>query len=206
LRAAAAALYRPFARGITRIQHHKREVTMRRVQPVFAVLLLFAAPLAAQDHPAPAARAEDVASIDAILAALYDVISGPAGQKRDWDRFHALFVPGARLIPTGRTPQGEVRHRVITPQEYASMSGPALEERGFFEREIGRTMERFGNVAHVFSAYDSRRAQSDAQPFARGINSIQLLHDGSRWWVVSIFWDSERADNPIPPQYLKSGG
>lgn len=179
---------------------------MPRLMPAFAAVLL-AAPLSAQDRTAPTARAEDVASIDAIIAALYDVISGPAGQKRDWDRFHSLFVAGARLIPTGRTPQGQVRHRVITPQEYATTSGAVLEERGFFEREIGRTMERFGNVAHVFSAYDSRNAQSDPQPFARGINSIQLLHDGSRWWVVSIFWDSERADNPIPPQYLnRSGG
>jgi hypothetical protein len=180
---------------------------MRRVIPAFAAVLLLTAPLAAQEPAAAAARTEDVASIDAIIAALYDVISGPAGQKRDWDRFNSLFVAGARLIPTGRTPQGGVRHRVMTPQEYAAMSGPVLEERGFFEREIGRTMERFGNVAHVFSAYDSRNAQADPQPFARGINSIQLLQDGERWWVVTIFWDSERADNPIPAQYLnRSGG
>ena len=178
---------------------------MCRVLPAFAAILLLAAPLPAQDAT-PVARAEDVASIDAIVAALYDVISGPAGQKRNWDRFYSLFVPGARLIPTGRTPQGEVRHRVMTPQDYAATSGPVLEQRGFFEREIGRTTERFGNVAHVFSAYDSRNAQADPQPFARGINSIQLLHDGTRWWVVSIFWDSERADNPIPPQYLKRTG
>ena len=176
---------------------------MPRVIPVLAAALLGAAPLTAQEQRvAPAARAEDVASLDGIVAALYDVISGPAGQKRDWNRFHSLFVPGARLIPTGRTPDGVVRHRVVTPQEYAATSGPLLEQRGFFERELGRTMERFGNVAHVFSAYDSRHAVSDPRPFARGINSIQLLHDGNRWWVVSIFWDSERAENPIPPQYL----
>jgi len=179
---------------------------MPRVIPALAAVLLLAAPLSAQERPAATARAEDVASIDAIIATLYDVISGPAGQKRDWARFHSLFVPGARLIPTGRTPQGEVRHRVLTPEEYATTSGPVLEERGFFEREIGRTTERFGNVAHVFSAYDSKTTQADPQPFARGINSIQLLHDGTRWWVVSIFWDSERADNPIPPQYLKRTG
>jgi hypothetical protein len=156
-------------------------------------------------QPAPTARPEDVASIDAIIAATYDVISGPAGQKRDWDRFYSLFVPGGRLIPTGRTPQGEVRHRVITPQEYAAQSGATLEQRGFFEQEIGRSMQRFGNVAHVFSAYASRNTVADPQPFARGINSFQLLHDGKRWWVVSIFWDSERPDNPIPAEYIKGG-
>jgi hypothetical protein len=95
---------------------------------------------------------------------------------------------------------------MITPDEYATMSGPVLEERGFFEREIGRVTEQFGNVAHVFSTYDSKNALSDAQPFARGINSIQLLNDGRRWWVITIFWDSERADNAIPAKYLNRGG
>jgi YVTN family beta-propeller protein len=152
--------------------------------------------------PAPQARPEDVASVDAIIAALYDVISGPAGQKRDWQRFSSLFAPGARLMPTGRRPDGTRAMRVMTPQEYASTSGPRLEETGFFEREIGRRIEQFGAIAHVFSAYDSKRTTADTMPFARGINSIQLYNDGRRWWVVTIFWDSERADNPIPSHYL----
>lgn len=150
----------------------------------------------------PIARPEDVASADAILAALYDVISGPAGQRRDWDRFRSLFIPGARLIPTGRRPDGGTAHRVLTPEEYISRSGRVLEERGFFEREIGRTSDQFGALMHVFSSYDSRRRSDDAEPFARGINSIQLLNDGSRWWVVTVFWDSERPDLPIPERYL----
>lgn len=160
----------------------------------------------AQDTARPAARPADVASADAIIAALYDVISGPAGQKRDWDRFYSLFIPGARLIPTGRTADGTVRHRVMTPEDYAATSGPVLEQRGFFEREIGRSTQTFGNITHVFSAYDSRTTAADPQPFMRGINSIQLLNDGTRWWVVTIYWDSERADNPIPAQYLNRGG
>jgi hypothetical protein len=170
---------------------------------LLSALVLAGHPAAAQESPA--ARAQDVESIDAIIAALYDVISGPAGQARDWPRFHSLFVPGARLIPTF-VRENQVRHRVMTPAEYAASSGPVLEERGFFEREIGRTTERFGNIAHVFSAYDSKRTPDDAEPFARGINSIQLFHDGTRWWVVSIFWDSERAGNPIPPTYLGRDG
>jgi hypothetical protein len=170
-----------------------------------AALWLLALPLPAQT-PVPAARAEDVASVDAILAALYDVISGPAGQKRDWDRFNSLFVPGAaRLIPTGRRPDGSVVHRALTPAEYQAGSGPMLEGQGFFEKEIHRVVETFGNITHVFSTYESRRTLADAQPFARGINSIQLLNDGKRYWVVTIFWDSERANNPIPARYLKSG-
>lgn len=175
----------------------------RPARATLLFIMLLAAPAAAQDTPdTPTARPQDVESIDAIIAALYDVISGPAGQKRDWQRFHSLFIPGARLIPTGMSQQGEVRHRVMTPADYASTSGPVLEERGFFEREIGRTTERFGNIAHVFSAYDSKNTMQDPEPFARGINSIQLLHDGTRWWVVSIFWDSERPANPIPESYI----
>lgn len=177
---------------------------LHRASMSLLLAALLAAPAAAQDTLS--ARPQDVESIDAIIASLYDVISGPAGQKRDWQRFHSLFVPGARLIPTRVMPQGEVRHRVMTPEEYASTSGAVLEERGFFEREIGRTTERFGNIAHVFSAYDSKNKAEDPEPFARGINSIQLLHDGTRWWVVSIFWDSEREGNPIPDRYLRSEG
>jgi DNA-binding beta-propeller fold protein YncE len=150
-----------------------------------------------------AARPADVASIDAIIAALYDVISGPAGQKRDWDRFRSLFAPGARLIPTQRRFDSVQVMRTMTPDEYATTSGPGLEANGFFEREIGRTQDVFGGIAHVFSAYDSKRLPTDAQPFARGINSIQLINDGKRWWVVTVFWDPERPDNRIPDKYLR---
>ncbi|GLC24725.1 DUF6265 family protein [Roseisolibacter agri] len=150
----------------------------------------------------PAARAADVASVDAILAALYDVISGPAGQKRDWDRMRSLFAPGARLIPTGRTADGSFRQRTWTVEEYIANAGVGLETNGFFEREIGRRTETYGNIVHAFSAYDSRRTAADPQPFARGINSIQLWNDGTRWWVVTVFWEGERPDNPIPAQYI----
>lgn len=149
------------------------------------------------------AKPDDVASIDAILAALYDVISGPASQKRDWDRFRSLFIPGARLIPTGQNPGMPVRTRVMSAEEYAEQAAPALERDGFFEREIGRTVDTFGPITQVFSAYDSKHALADAKPFQRGINSIQLLNDGRRWWIVSVYWSAERPDNPIPPKYLK---
>jgi hypothetical protein len=176
----------------------------RTVPAILLLALLLAGPAAAQDSPA--AQPQDVESIDAIIAALYDVISGPAGQKRDWQRFHSLFISGSRLIPTQLSQQGEVRHRVMTAEEFVAQNGSFMEERGFFEREIGRTTERFGNIAHVFSAYDSKNTPEDPEPFARGINSIQLLHDGTRWWVVTIFWDSERAGNPIPERYLGPDG
>ena len=153
----------------------------------------------------PPARPADVGSIDSIIAAVYDVISGPAGQKRDWDRMRSLFVPGARLIPTGRGPTGEVGSRVRTVEEYIARSSPLLEKDGFFEREIARRTETFGNIAHAFSTYESRHKADDPKPFQRGINSIQLMNDGKRWWIVTIFWQGEDEKNPLPEKYLSKG-
>jgi hypothetical protein len=162
------------------------------------------APAAAQASaatPAPEARKEDVASMDAILAALYDVISGPAGQARDWNRFRSLFTPGARLIPTGRTPEGTARITVSDPEGYIERSSKALSQ-GFFEKEVARKVDRFGGIAHVFSTYEARRKADDTELLARGINSIQLFNDGTRWWIVSIYWQAERPDSQIPAEYL----
>jgi hypothetical protein len=163
------------------------------------------APASASTTQTPAADPKDVATMDSIVAALYDVISGPAGQKRNWDRFRSLFVPGARLIPTGRNPQtGEVASRVRTPEEYLTRSAPLLEQNGFFEREISRRTEKYGNIAHLFSTYESRHKAEDEKPFARGINSIQLMNDGKRWWIVTIFWQGEDDKTPLPAEYLRT--
>lgn len=152
------------------------------------------------------ANPADVASIDSIMKAVYDVISGDAGKARDWDRFRSLFVDGARLIPTtGKNKDtGLIAARVITPEEYIKRSEPFLLKDGFHEREIARRVEQYGNIAHVFSTYDSKHKVTDEKPFMRGINSFQLLNDGKRWWVVTIYWQGESADNPIPKEYLKS--
>lgn len=150
------------------------------------------------------AKPEDVSSIEAVLAATYDVISGPAGKKRDWDRFRSLFYPGARLIPTGKRPnEQEVKARVLSPEDYIERSAPFLEKEGFFERGVSNKIDHYGNIAHVFSTYESRRKADDAQPFQRGINSFQLVNDGKRWWVMTILWQGETPDNPIPPEYVK---
>lgn len=167
---------------------------------MLAAVVLFTLSLGTQDATPRAARADDVKSMDAVISAAYDSISGPAGQKRDWDRFRSLFVPGARLIPAVAA-SGGATARVFSVDDYIQRSTPGL-ERGFFEHEIARKTDAFGNIAQVFSTYESRHAASDAAPFARGINSFQLLKDGDRWWIVTIYWDSERPGNPIPEQYL----
>ena len=145
----------------------------------------------------------DVATLDGIMAAVYASISGPAGAPREWDRFRSLMLPGARLIPTGVRPDGGVTHQVLTPEEFITQSGPSLVQNGFFEDEIGRVVERFGPVVHLMSAYESRRSADDPEPFMRGVNSFQLLHDGDRWWVVTIFWANETDTNRIPDRFLE---
>jgi hypothetical protein len=178
-----------------------------------SLIALSAAPASAQQQtpaaaPAdpfagiPAAKAEDVASIDAILAALYGTISGDVGQKRDWDRFRSLFYPGAKLVPTGTPKDSDTAQaRMITPEDYVARIGPRLERIGFHEIEIARKIDQFGNIAHAFSTYDGRPKSSEAPP-VRGINSIQLFNDGKRWWVMNIFWMQESEKFPIPQAYL----
>lgn len=154
------------------------------------------------DSASKPAKSADVASIDSILSALYGVISGPAGAPRDWDRFYALFVPeGARLIPTG-SPRADGNPAISfhSPQDYAERAAGMFARQGFYESEAHREVQRFGRIAHVFSTYESRQAP-DAEPFQRGINSIQLMHDADRWWIVSIYWDAETDANPIPDEY-----
>jgi len=144
----------------------------------------------------PEANPADVESIDAIIAALYDVISGPAGE-RDWDRFRSLFAPGAVLSAMVPRPDGSHPARVFTYEDYVRFGGTYFMENAFFERESGRKLLRFGNVANAMSAYESRNAV-DEEPFTHGINTITLVTDGDRWYVVSIAWDEIRDENPMP--------
>jgi hypothetical protein len=147
----------------------------------------------------------DVESIDAIIAATYDVISGPAGKQRDWDRERSLFYPGARLMPTatvaGRN-DVELAPQILDVEGYIARVEPLFAKSGFFETEIARRVESFGSIAHVWSTYESRSDPSDPDPFMRGINSIQLFHDGKRWWVLSIYWQHENTQQPLPKEYL----
>lgn len=135
---------------------------------------------------------EDVVTVDGILAAVYASISGPAGQPRDWERFRSVMHPQARLMPSG--PRGV---SVRTVDEYIRQATPSLQGGGFFENEIGRRSDRYGNIVHLMSAYESLRT-AGGEPFARGVNSFQLFFDGARWWVMSILWEQETPQNPIP--------
>lgn len=145
-------------------------------------------------------RPSDVESADAIIKAMYDTISGPAG-KRNWYRERSLFVEGARLIPIGDRVHKKGGLEVMSLEEWIEDAEPFLAENDFYEVEIMRQMNRFGNLVQAFSTYEARNSE-DGEPIARGINSIQLLHKDDRWWIVTVMWDNESRDNPIPEEFL----
>jgi hypothetical protein len=145
----------------------------------------------------------DVASIDAIIAATYDVISGAAGMKRDWDRERGLYYPGARIIPTAKPGANDgLAPQILDIDGFIARVEPYFAEHGFFEKEIARRTERFGQIAHVWSTYESRHNPDDSKPFMRGINSIQLFYDSTRWWILSIYWQQESPEHPVSEEYL----
>lgn len=150
----------------------------------------------------PSAKPEDVASVESIIAAYYASISGKPGEVRDWDRLRSIFHPEARLIPARPTGDGGSGAFFLSPDDFHKQNEKYFNKSGMLEKEVARRVETYGNVAHVWSTYESRRKAEDPQPYARGITSFQLLKDGKRWWIVSAFWDYEREDNQIPEKYL----
>jgi hypothetical protein len=184
--------------------------TMSLLRWTTAASLIALAPCQAQSamsqtdmsSPPPAAAA-DVGSMDAIVHAYYDVISGPAGD-RDWNRFYSLFAPGGRLIRTSRAaPDSTPRTAVMTPQEFAQQLGPYFAKNALYEKEISHSVDTFGAITQRFSTYAAMGAAGDAKPSGRGIYSAQLFNDGKRWYIVTMYWDNERPGNAIPSRYLK---
>jgi hypothetical protein len=134
--------------------------------------------------------------LDKTVLGLYSVISGPAGQKRDWEVFRGMFAEGAQMRVIGKS-----RVRLLTPEDYVKSSGPYLESNGFFEKEISRKSWVYGPMAQVWSTYESRKTLSDEKPFARGINTLTLAKTEGGWKIVSISWTDEATAGPIPKDF-----
>ncbi len=149
----------------------------------------------------PAPKPDDIKSIDAIMHAAYDSISGPAGP-RDWSRFRSLFLPQARFTQVGKGADGSTFIISWSEEEFIRDATLVFAKDPFYENAIVNKPDTYGGMTQVFSSYESHRALGD-KPFERGVNSFQLLNDGKRWWIVSIFWDSERPDNPLPAKLAK---
>ncbi|HEX8649425.1 MAG TPA: hypothetical protein VF708_01190 [Pyrinomonadaceae bacterium] len=149
-----------------------------------------------------AAKPEDVATLDGIMKAFYEVVSGPAGQPRQWARDRTLYIQGMRFVATGvRKGESKPYANIIDHQTFVDQSNDFMVRDGFYEREIHRVTRRFGNIAHIFSTYETRQ-KPDGPVTSRGVNSLELYYDGTRWWIASAVWDGERADNPIPKELL----
>jgi hypothetical protein len=180
---------------------------MTRLRTAAACLLFFAGVTSAQTpKPPEAAPAADGATLDTIVAALYASVSHRPEDPPDFDRLRRLFLHGGAFVPPKRPGEEILVIDVDGFSERYRKAAAARKEKGqptsFSEREIARRTDCFGNVCQVFSTYESRTAASDPKPFQRGINSIQLVRDGSRWWIASVAWDAEQPEKPIPPAYL----
>lgn len=149
----------------------------------------------------PTPRPGDVKSLDAIVDAAYAAISGPAGT-RDWDRFRSIFLPQARFTEVGKAPDGSTYIISWNVDEFIRDATAIFAKEAFYENGIVNEPSGYGNMRQVLSSYESRHAPGE-KPFQRGINSFQALYDGKRWWIVGIFWDSERPDNPLPAKFAK---
>ncbi len=143
-----------------------------------------------------------VLTLHKTVKALYEVISANKKENRNWKQFRFLFYPSAKLIPSGYNEDGVYKTKFLTPDEYIKNSENWLKLNGFIEKEIHRDVNTFGNIAHVFSTYQCYHDTKDKKPFMRGINSIQLLNDGKRWWILNLYWAQETEKHPIPKAYL----
>jgi hypothetical protein len=151
--------------------------------------------------PTITARPEDVGSIEGIVKASYETISGGVGVPRQWGRDRTLFAPSVRYIALSRGKAGEVHARTSDYQGYLNESDGFLVKEGFTEVELGREIKRFGNVATVLSSYEGR-VQSAGKVTTRGVNIFSLYFDGKRWWIQTMMWDEEGPGNPIPANLL----
>lgn len=155
-----------------------------------------AAAIAKLEASVPTPRPSDVASVDGIMKAIYASISGPAGN-RSLDRFRSLMLPAARLTDSIIDEHGKLAVEQWSVDQFIAEAQPIFAKDPFYEQGLVNRVQRFGNIAQVFSSYASR-SDPKGEPFQRGINSMQLMFDGKRWWVVSILWDTERPGNALP--------
>lgn len=172
-------------------------------------LLLLLPHVMTQDNPKPhikvavvAARAEDVGSIEAIVKADYECISGGIGVARQWARDFSLYDPYARsFVPSKDEKTGALVIWHPTQQEYADEADAHLVRVGFSEHEVAHKVYTYGNVATVFSSYEGT-LESTGKLYVRGVNIYQLYYVGNRWWISSVSWDAENDINSIPLELM----
>jgi hypothetical protein len=147
------------------------------------IVLFLLAATACSTAPAPQAAAPGTPEFDieATVIAAYNVVSGPAG-RRDWNRFKALFTANGRIVSNGTE---------MTPEEFQKSVNDELQKTGLFEHPVATKIEQAGDVAQVWTRYESRHATTDPQPFARGVRAFQLVRSGEQWRIASLLMQPE---------------
>jgi len=147
------------------------------------------------------ARAEDVTSIDGVIKAYYEVVSGPAGQPRDWGRDATLYIPGIRFVVFNKDQNRNTAAQSMSHQEFVDASDATMVDKGFYEREIHRITHRAGDVAHVLSTAENSSSPNGAAQ-GRSIDSLELFWDGKRWWIATAnVWEAGAAE-ALPTEFL----
>jgi len=144
---------------------------------------------------------DEVGTLDGIIKAYYDVVTVKKGEKVSYLRDSCLHVPNASVGMAKKSKDGKIVLQLITLKQFHNASDAYLEKDGFYEREISRKVENFGAIYHVWSTYETRNV-ADGPVIERGINSIELYFDGTRFWILSWVFDNESKEQPIPKKYL----
>jgi hypothetical protein len=167
------------------------DITMKHTVLTFLIMGMFAS---------SQAQNADLSTIDGLMESLYASISGPAGE-RDWEFFHSLYTSNAIMGAMRMTSEGNMIYSGFTPEEYVERNHPFLVENGFWEEELKRETVEYGELAHVFSSYEFRTEANGEEIRQRGINSLQLVFEDDRWWIISIQWNAERDSLPLPKKF-----
>jgi hypothetical protein len=130
---------------------------------------------------------DDTSRIESVIQTFYEVISGPAGHERDWDKMRALFVPGASLVSSS-VALGASPPEAIDVGAYVRRLAAWANQQGFFETGHIHRIEMFGNIATVVSMYEARHHPDESEPFRRGVCFMQMLGDGEQWRLTSMIW------------------
>jgi hypothetical protein len=183
---------------------------MKVGQSLVLALGMLACAGGAGQHPATlcteavAARPDDVASVEGIMRAFYEVVNVAPDAPRQWGRDRTLYSPWIRFVATGKSPSGRPEVVSWTQQQLVDATEPLIRE-GFREREIHRVERRYGHIVHIDSTYETFIGLETPKR-SRGVNSIELYFDGTRWWIASVMWQSEDAEHPIPTELLPPAG
>ena len=157
------------------------------------VLLLSAGNLSAQKktgYKLTLADSLEVTSITTIITAVYDLISGPAGE-RNWTKFKFLCLPNASFVSTKQTLEGKQEYFQGNIDDYIKLIDPVLKKSDYYENEVERNVQTSDNIANVFSSFESTLFTTTGIVNQRGTNSFQLIYKNERWWIANVLWKNE---------------